>query len=49
MKVYDLDGNEFEKEAVDVRECVEILGWSTAKPEPKEEVKPEKAKKQAAE
>lgn len=37
MKVYDLDGNEFEKEPVDVRECVEILGWSTTKPEVKVE------------
>lgn len=37
MKVYDLDGNEFEKEPVDVKECVQILGWSTTKPEFKAE------------
>lgn len=50
-KVYDLEGKEFDKEEVDVRECVEVLGWSRVKPEEaKEEAKPEvKGKKQSAE
>lgn len=43
MKVYDLDGNEFDKEPVDVAECVKVLGWSTT---PKsEEVQEEKKAK----
>lgn len=40
MKVYDLDGNEFDKEPVDVAECVKVLGWSTT---PKLEEVPEEA------
>lgn len=28
VKVYDLDGQEHEKESVDARECVQILGWT---------------------
>lgn len=33
VKVYDLDGQEHEKESVDARECVQVLGWSlTPKP-----------------
>ena len=42
VKVYDLDGHEFEKEPVDARECVKIMGWSLTppgEPEPPEEVK----------
>lgn len=41
MKVYDLDGNEFDKEPVDVAECVKALGWSTT---PKLEEVPEEKK-----
>ena len=32
VKVYDLDGQEFEKESVDARECVRIMGWSLTPP-----------------
>jgi len=43
MKVYDLEGNEYDKEPVDVAECVKTLGWSTT---PKsEEVAEEKKPK----
>jgi hypothetical protein len=31
--VYDLDGQAHEKEPIDVRECVHLLGWSTTPPE----------------
>lgn len=48
MKVYDPQGNEYEKEPVDVRECVESLGWSTIPPEPAEKPAP-KPKKEPAE
>lgn len=46
MLVYDLKGNAHDKEPVDVRECVEILGWTLepkkkAKPGPKPKVKAE--------
>lgn len=40
MKVYDLEGNEHDKESIDARECVRVLGWSLTKPEEvKEETK----------
>ena len=32
MIVYDLKGKAHDKEPVDVRECVEIMGWTTDKP-----------------
>lgn len=32
VKVYDLDGQEHEKESVDARECVQVLGWSMTSP-----------------
>lgn len=32
MLVYDLKGKAHDKEPVDVRECVEILGWKMDKP-----------------
>lgn len=35
VKVYDLDGQEHEKESVDARECCQILGWSLS-PKPAE-------------
>lgn len=37
IKVYDKDGNEFQKETVDARECVDVLGWSYEKPEKQEQ------------
>lgn len=45
MLVYDLNGNPHDKEPVDVRECVEILGWTIEKPvkkprKPRKVVKP---------
>lgn len=46
MLVYDLDGNEHNKESIDARECVRVLGWSLSKPEP-EEVKEDKKEKAA--
>ena len=33
MKVYDKEGNERDKDPIDVRECVERLGWTTIPPE----------------
>ena len=39
MIVYDKEGKAHEKESVDVRECVEQLGWSTTPPE-KQKAKP---------
>lgn len=32
MKVYDPQGAEHEKEPVDARECVQVLGWSYERP-----------------
>ena len=32
MLVYDLDGNEHDKNSVDVRECVQSMGWTNEKP-----------------
>jgi hypothetical protein len=29
MIVYDLDGVAHEKQPIDARECVEVLGWTT--------------------
>lgn len=48
MKVYDLDGVEHEKEPVDVRECISILGW-TAEPVEKQEKPAKKQKSKVAE
>lgn len=45
MLVYDLEGNEHNKESIDARECVKVLGWSLSKPEPEED---EDKKKKAA-
>lgn len=39
VKVYDLDGQEHEKESVDARECVQVLGWSLT-PKPAETTEP---------
>lgn len=33
MKVYDPQGNEFDKEPIDARECVNELGWSYERPD----------------
>ena len=46
MIVFDKDGVEHEKQSVDARECVEILGWTYDKPEPKK-AKKEKLEKVA--
>lgn len=35
MIVYDKDGVEHEKQSVDARECVQVMGWTYEKPEPK--------------
>ena len=43
MLVYDKEGNEHDKESIDARECVKVLGWSFSKPEA-EEVKEEPKK-----
>jgi DNA-binding transcriptional regulator LsrR (DeoR family) len=32
IKVYDLEGNEHEKESVDARECCAEMGWSLTAP-----------------
>lgn len=40
MIVYDLKGIAHNKEAVDVRECVEIMGWTMEKPIIKKTRKP---------
>lgn len=45
MLVYDLEGNEHNKESIDARECVKVLGWSLSKPEAEED---EDKKKKAA-
>jgi len=37
MLVYDTEGNEHNKEGIDARECVRVLGWTFAKPEPEQE------------
>ena len=34
IKVYDLDGQEHEKESVDARECCAVLGWTMEPQEP---------------
>ena len=39
MLVYDLKGNAHDKESVDVRECIEQLGWTTDKPVKKPRVR----------
>jgi hypothetical protein len=44
MKVYDLDGQEFEKESVDARECVREMGWSLTPPGEPEPPKEEEIK-----
>ena len=36
-RVFDKEGNMFMKDPVDVRECVDVLGWSTTPPEGFEE------------
>jgi len=35
VTVYDQDGNEFQKESVDARECIEALGFTYEKVEEK--------------
>ena len=45
MLVYDLDGNEHDKNSVDVRECVQAMGWTNEKPEPKKPVARKPARK----
>ncbi len=46
MLVYDTEGNEHNKEPVDARECVRVMGWSLTKPEAAEEkAEPKKAAK----
>jgi len=48
VTVYDKDGNEFQKEPVDAKECVALLGFSYSLPEPEvipePEAKPAKTK-----
>lgn len=46
VKVYDNDGKMHERESVDARECIKILGWTAEEPgNPKEpEKEPEKPK-----
>lgn len=44
MLVYDKEGNEHDKESIDARECVKVLGWSLTKPEEAKE-EPKKAAK----
>ena len=39
MLVYDLKGKAHNKESVDVRECVEVMGWTTEKPVKKPRVR----------
>ncbi len=48
MLVYDTEGNEHEKEGIDARECVRVLGWTFAKPEPEPELEEEAKSKKAA-
>jgi membrane protein involved in colicin uptake len=47
VKVYDLKGNEHEKESVDARECVAEMGWSLMPPVPKETKAEAKARAKA--
>lgn len=42
--VYDLDGVAREKEPVDARECIAVLGWSETAPVETPAIKPEKTK-----
>jgi hypothetical protein len=35
MKVYDLEGDEHDKDSVDVAECIRLLGWTAEPPAPK--------------
>lgn len=42
MIVYDKDGVAHEKQSVDARECVQVMGWTYEKPEAE---KPKKTKK----
>lgn len=35
MIVYDKDGVAHEKQSVDARECVQVMGWTYEKPEQK--------------
>lgn len=46
VTVYDKDGVMHERESVDARECINILGWTIEKPEqePEQEQEPEKTK-----
>lgn len=44
VKVYDLDGQEHEKESVDARECVKFMGWSLTPPGEPEPPKEEEIK-----
>lgn len=46
MIVYDKDGVAHEKQSVDARECVQVMGWTYEKPEQKK-VKKEKSEKLA--
>lgn len=46
VTVYDKEGVKFEKQSVDARECVEVLGWTYDEPEIK---KPKKARAEKAE
>jgi hypothetical protein len=32
MKIYDLEGNEHDKEPVDAAECIRLLGWTLQRP-----------------
>jgi hypothetical protein len=47
VTIYDKEGNEFQKETVDARECVEVLGYTYEKVEVKP--KKEKAKEEVKE
>lgn len=40
VTIYDADGVKYEKETVDARECIQHLGFSYEKPEPKVEELP---------
>lgn len=37
IKCYDLEGNEYLKEPIDARECIEHCGFTLEPPEPKAE------------
>lgn len=45
-KVYDLKGVEFEKETVDAKECVAVMGWTTTPQEIKEPVRQKRLSRQ---